>query len=116
MKYIFLIIFAVLLVSCEEYYEEPAIMADRIDCVKFVDDYGEREVCNTAYYYDSAGDLVYWDAHFGVWIGHGFYYDHGVLFNGYYPHYHEFYHHGYYHTFHPGWHGTYHYYHGGHHR
>lgn len=74
----------------------PTFATINSGCVVVSDDYGEREVCNTQYYYMNDG-VVYWDSHFGVWVGPGGYWRGGRWWNGYYPGFHEFYGHGWYH-------------------
>ena len=86
--------------------------------VEFCDDYGCRFV-TAPYYYDSAGVLFYWDAHFGCWIGPHGYWRGGAFYHGFYPGYHGWYHGGWYHVPHYYGGGHYHYnggHYGGHHR
>lgn len=64
-------------------------------CVIVTDDYGEREVCNTRYYYVNGG-VVYWDANFGIWVGPGGYWHGGVWNRGFYPGWHNYYGRGFY--------------------
>ncbi len=63
--------------------------------VEFCDDYGCRWV--TAPYYYEGDEIIYWDAHFGVWIGPHGYWHGGYWHGGYYPGYHGWYHYGHYH-------------------
>lgn len=64
--------------------------------VTFCDDFGCREV-DAPYYYDEDGAVVYWDAHFGYWIGPSGYLVGGVWHHGWWPGYHTWYHAGLYH-------------------
>lgn len=73
-------------------------------CVVVTDDYGEREVCDTQYYYVNGG-VVYWDAHFNTWIGPGAYWSSGGWHQGFYPGWHGYYGHGFYHS-HEFYHGA----------
>lgn len=67
-------------------------------CALVVDRFGEREV-RDVYYYLTLGGVVYWDAHFQVWIGpYGYWIPGGYIFLGYpdgyllyyYPDYHPY--------------------------
>lgn len=83
----------------EEVYTEAPPVAAANGCVAYTDDWGTREVCAPYYYLN--GEVVYWDAHFGCWIGpHGYW-----LGGGWHPGFVGGYH-GYYgsHVYH-GWHG-----------
>ena len=82
-------------------------------CAMVIDQYGEREVCDSYYYVDN-GSVVYWDPYFGVWFGSYGYWRAGVFYHGYFPayynRYHSYYHpHGFYGTHPHSW-GTGHYY------
>lgn len=105
-------------VGCVEdlaYADPPVAYAS--GCVNFTDDYGTREVCGPYYY--AGGDLFYWDAHFGCWIGPHGYWHSGLWHGGFVYGYHERYHAGFYHGSHGGghawggFHGGGHSYHGG---
>lgn len=99
MKKLALILVACLgLAGCATEYEvsEPTMSQPAYGCVVVTDEYGEREVCNTNYYYVTGG-VVYWDAHFGVWVGPGGYWRSGIWYRGYYPGFHTYYHAGLYH-------------------
>lgn len=91
------------LAGCAVEYVEPvdpmdAVISDRMQhgCVVVTDELGEREVCNTQYYYYDGG-VVYWDAHFGVWVGPNGYWRNRAFFPGIYPGFHTYYHTGFYH-------------------
>src|SRR5579864_743242 len=96
-----------ILVSClalvgtgcaEEFvYSDPPI-AVASGPVEFCDDWGCRMV-NAPYYYVD-GEVVYWDASFGVWIGPRGYWTGGIWHRGWVVGYHEHYHVGFYHNFH----------------
>jgi hypothetical protein len=73
------------------YVEAPPATA-QVGTVEFCDDYGCRMVTAPYYYYGD--ELVYWDAHFGCWIG-----PHGYWMGG---------------GWHAGWVGGYHGYYGAH--
>lgn len=94
----------------EGYYSDPPV-APAYGAVEFCDDFGCRMI-NAPYYY-VGGDLVYWDAHFGVWIGPHSYWREGRWYGGSVYGYHGYYHGGFYHA-RGGWGGGYHGgYHGG---
>jgi len=75
------------------YYAPPGVY--ETGSVEFCDDYGCRWV-NAPYYYDN-GDVIYWDAHFGIWVGPRGYWHGGAFYHGWHPGYHSRYHHGWYH-------------------
>ena len=82
-------------------------------CATVVDQYGEREVCNSYYYVDN-GSVVYFDPYFGVWFSSLGYWRGGVFYRGYFPayynRYHSLYHpHGYFNVHPHSW-GSGHYY------
>jgi hypothetical protein len=89
-------------VGCVVAYTDPPVY--QTGTVEFCDLYGCRYV-NAPYYYDSDGAVVYWDAHFGYWIGPNGYLAGGVWHRGFWPGYHSWYHAGFYHGFHGGFHG-----------
>jgi len=115
MKKLVLVLAACLgLVGCadEAYYDHPAYPPEHAGwtqhgCVVVTDEFGEREVCDTQYYYSEDG-VTYWDAHFGIWVGpNGYWYGHSY-FPGIYPGFHAYYHRGWYHPrgfYHGGYHG-----------
>lgn len=101
------------------YVEAPS--AYEVGTVEFCDDWGCRYITAPYYYYD--GEVVYYDAHFGCWIGPRGYWVGGIWHRGWVGGYHGWYGAHHYHYFHEhtggwrgggGWHG----YHGGggHHR
>lgn len=95
------------LTSCYAEVYDPTVYRGNVE---FCDDYGCRWVYAPYYYYDGA--VVYWDAHFGCWIGPHGYWTGGVYYHGYYPGYHGVYHQGYYHGPGPGhWSAPHYYYH-----
>lgn len=107
-------------VGCAEdfAYADPPSVAYASGLVEFCDDYGCRWI-NAPYYY-AGGDLVYWDAHFGCWIGPHGYWHGGGWHRGFVYGYHQHYHAGTYHVLHSGghawsggFHGGSHYSHGG---
>lgn len=63
--------------------------------VTFCDDYGCRDI-HGRYYYDANGSVVYYDEHFGYWVGpHGYWL--GTTYrSGYWGGYHGYYHRGFY--------------------
>lgn len=65
--------------------------------VEFCDDYGCRWVDAPYYYYGD--EVVYWDSHFGCWIGPSGYWLGGIYYRGAYPGYHGWYHYGRYHAY-----------------
>jgi hypothetical protein len=65
-------------------------------CVVISDEMGEREVCDTEYYYTDDG-VVYWDSHFGIWVMPNGYWYGGRFWPGVYPGFHAYYHSGFYH-------------------
>lgn len=72
--------------GCAVYSDGPDYpVATTSGPVEFCDDYGCRWV-NAPYYYDGA--VVYWDAHFGCWIGPHGYWHGGVWYHGFHPGYH----------------------------
>ena len=107
---------ALILVAClglagcanSNYRNEPEYpSAPAYGCVVVADDFGERETCNTYYYYEN-GELVYWDNHFGIWIGPSGYWRGGRYYWGFYPGFHAYYGPSFYHPrgFY-GYHGAY---------
>src|SRR5665213_1222033 len=109
MKIKLIMLLCVMMVSgCVGYDDPPIDSSIQYGCVEVSDDYGNRDVCDTQYYYTDDGSLIYWDAHFGVWIGPEGWYREGIFYHGFYPGYREFYGRGYYHSEHGR------YYHGGH--
>src|SRR5277367_1666202 len=80
----------------EGYYSDPPV-SPAVGTVEFCDDLGCRFVEAPYYYMD--GEVVYWDAHFGVWIGPHSYWREGRWYGGSIYGYHSFYHPGYYHSF-----------------
>lgn len=76
-------------------------IAYQYGCATVCDDYGCREVCNVQYYYGPDG-VVYWDPHFGAWIGPGGYWWHGRYYRGRIEGYRSYYHRGYYRSGVPG--------------
>jgi hypothetical protein len=112
-------VIAVSMIGCADDPPPPADSSVAYGCVEVSDDYGNRDICDTQYYYTDTG-VVYWDSHFGVWIGPEGWYREGVFYHGFYPGYREFYGHGYYHSGHGRYYHSGHYnhgggYHGGHH-
>ena len=107
----------IMVTGCAEsvvYADPPATYVT--GTVEFCDDWGCRYV--TAPYYYVNGEVVYYDYHFGCWIGPRGYLYGGVWRPGWIPGYHGWYGAGHYHYFHShpggwkagsGWHG----YHGG---
>lgn len=83
----------------ERVYSPPGMYVT--GTVEFCDDYGCRWV--TAPYYYDGDDLIYWDAHFGVWIGPYGYWHGGYWHRGWHPGYHGWYHQGWYHYSDRGW-------------
>jgi hypothetical protein len=92
------------------YVEAPVAVAS--GSVEFCDDWGCRMI-DAPYYYDD-GDVIYWDAHFGVWIGPHGYWHGGIWHRGWVDGYHGWYGVHHYHYFHEhtggwrfgsGWHG-----------
>lgn len=63
--------------------------------VEFCDDVGCRWV--TAPYYYEDNEIIYWDAHFGMWIGPHGYWHGGYWHEGFVYGYHDWYHNGWYH-------------------
>lgn len=87
------------LAGCAEdsyYYAPPATYQSGY--VEFCDDWGCRYV--NAPYYMVDGEVIYWDVHFGCWIGPRGYWGGGVWHHGFWPGYHGVYHPGTYHHFH----------------
>jgi len=87
------------LTGCAEgyyYYDPPGVY--QVGTVEFCDDWGCRMVA--APYYYVGGEVVYFDAHFGCWIGPNGYWVSGRWYRGTYPGYHGWYHAGWYHHFH----------------
>lgn len=81
------------LAGCEDstYRNEPEYPSPpAYGCVVVADDMGEREVCDTYYYYDN-GELVYYDAHFNIWVGNSGYWIGGRYHWGFYPAWHSYY-------------------------
>jgi hypothetical protein len=95
MKKLFLSIMAALTFSGCLIYSDPPRPAynDTYEdgCVTFCDEYGCRQVCGR-YYYDAHGNVIYWDEHFGCWIGPRGYWRHGSYYHGFHPGYHNWYH------------------------
>jgi len=94
------------LAGCADEYVAP-VAASPANCFVVTDEFGEREVCNTQYYYTNGG-VIYWDSHFGVWVSPWGYYHGGVWTHGYYPGWHSYYGPGFYHArgyFHGGYRG-----------
>lgn len=81
------------MVGTYEYPDYPT--AYQNGTVTFCDDYGCREVTGH-YYYDANGAVVYYDDHFGYWVGpHGYWL--GASYrSGYWGGYHGYYHRGFY--------------------
>lgn len=113
------------LMGCAETTDQPVYTSShtvspdiQTGCVVVSDDYGDREVCNTQYYYVN-GSPIYWDTAFGIWVSPWGYYRGGVWYRGYHPGWRNYYGHGYYHPrgfFHGGYHGGFHGgFHGGYH-
>lgn len=90
--------------AAEGSYDPPPAVPYAAGSVEFCDDWGCRWV-NAPYYY-SDGDLFYWDAHFGVWVGPRGWWHGGIWHSGFVPGYHGWYHAGHYHVLHSGWRGT----------
>lgn len=96
-----LLIVALSLSGCALWIDEPYTPNTiRNSCVIISDDYGEREVC-TKSYYTSDGNLIYWDANFGIWVGRGGYWRNNIFYRGYHPGFYNHYqfnyqNHGYY--------------------
>lgn len=91
-------------VGCAEdlaYAELPATVC-ATGPVEFCDEWGCRWI-NAPYYHDG-DNLIYWDVHFGCWIGPHGYWRGGVWHRGFVYGYHEHYHAGTYHVFHTGGH------------
>jgi hypothetical protein len=86
-------------VGCAEdfEYDDPPAVASASGSVEFCDDLGCRMV--DAPYYYSNGEVIYWDAGFGVWMGPRGYWGGGGWHRGFVPGYHEHYHVGFYHSF-----------------
>lgn len=105
MKKLLLVLAACLALGATGCYVEDGIYAPppgvySVGTVEFCDDYGCRMVAAPYYYVD--GQVVYYDAHFGVWIGPHSYYRSGVWYHHPIEGYREHYHSGYYHrTFTP---------------
>jgi len=99
-KWLIVLISCLALAGCvdEDYVYAEAPVAVASGSVEFCDDWGCRMVDAPYYYVD--GEVVYWDAHFGVWIGPRGYWMGGVWHHGWVGGYHGFYHAGYYHNFH----------------
>ena len=119
MKYILVLLMSLLLAGCvgETYVYADSPVHYTTGTVVFCDDYGCREV-TAPYYYDASGAVIYWDVHFGCWIGPHGYWRAGVYYPGFWVGYHGYYHRGFYHWRSPQ-HYYYHHsggYHGGHHR
>lgn len=114
MKWIFVLILALFVSGCveEEYVYADGPGSYQTGTVVFCDDFGCREV-TAPYYYTPEGAVVYWDVHFGCWIGPHGYWRAGVFYPGFVVGYHGWYHHGYYHWHSPGHYYQYHYHHGG---
>jgi len=82
------------------YIEVP--IAYTTGTVEFCDDWGCRYL--TAPYYYMDGEVVYWDAHFGCWIGPRGWWRSGIWYRGWVEGYHGWYGERYYHYSysHPG--------------
>jgi hypothetical protein len=83
-------------------YDSPPV-AYTTGTVEYCDDFGCRDV-NAPYYYDN-GEVVYYDAHFGYWMGPRGYLVGGRWHSGFVGGYHSYYHPGYYHGYRGGYHG-----------
>lgn len=94
-----------MLSGCAVYAGPPPASEWISGCTVFCDDFGCREIC-ARYYYDADGRLIYWDDHFGCWIGPHGYWRGGVFYRGYVPGYHGWYNSGHYYAPHyaPHWH------------
>lgn len=92
-------------VAEEGYYgAPPGVFETTIGTVEFCDDWGCRMITAPYYYYE--GDVVYWDAHFGCWIGPRGYWLGGDWHHGWIEGYHGWYGGHFYHRWvsHPqGW-------------
>ena len=77
-------------------YDSPPV-AYTTGTVEYCDDFGCRDV-SAPYYYDN-GEVVYYDAHFGVWMGPRGYMTGGYWHPGFVGGYHNYYHGGYYHGY-----------------
>lgn len=120
MKYLLILLVCLGMTGClaDVYVGAPVARSYPTGTVEFCDDYGCRMV--TAPYYYLNGELVYWDVHFGCWIGSHGYHRNGVWYHGPVPGYHTWYHPEAYHHFGvghgPGIRGTFHGGHNGGHR
>lgn len=86
--------------------------------VEFCDVYGCRWLSNATYYYLN-GEVVYWDAGLGVWVGPRGYWRGGMYYSGAVSGYHAWYGSHYTPHYYGGYHGGFHVgggFHGGHHR
>jgi hypothetical protein len=80
-------------IGCAEegYYSDPPV-SPTVGSVEYCDDMGCRYV-NAPYYY-VGGEVVYWDAHFGCWIGPRSYWRDGRWYRGSVSGFHGYYHSG----------------------
>lgn len=88
-----LLLLCVSLTGCyveEGVYTSPPPDVYENGTVEFCDDFGCREV--TAPYYRDNGSIIYYDAHFDVWIGAHGYWQSGHWCPGYVHGYHNWYH------------------------
>jgi hypothetical protein len=85
-------------------YDEPPATYTT-GTVEYCDDFGCRDI-DAPYYYEN-GEVVYYDAHFGVWMGPRGYLVGGRWHPGFVGGYRNYYHSGYYHSYH-GYGGAYH--------
>lgn len=95
------------LIGCtgtEVVYTDPNTMQHLEGTVPFCDDLGCREI-QGRYFYDR-GAVVYWDVHFGRWIGPHGYWLGRTYYHGRWNGYHTVYHRGVY-----QWRDSHHYYH-----
>jgi len=109
---IFTLICLLSLTACysdeQVYTAEPTMANPNFGCLVVTDDFGEREVCDTHYYYAADGSPIWWDNHFGIWVSSSGYWYGGRWFVGFYPGYHSYYHAGFYRPrgyFHGNYHG-----------
>jgi hypothetical protein len=70
--------------GCVEAYPPPPVHPVT-GSVRYCDDYG----CRTVYapYFYSNGEVVYWDAQFGIWVGRHRYWRGGRWYHGFHPGY-----------------------------
>lgn len=76
--------------GCAEgaYYSAPPGVYSHGE-VEFCDDFGCRMISSNYYYVDGA--VVYWDPHFGCWIGPHGWYGRGSWHSGWVSGYHNYY-------------------------